>query len=188
MGGVTSIAVIGLYIAYVIPTFLRWRMGDAFEPGPWTLGRKYRWINPIAIVWVIICVIVFSLPQGAAGAPWMDEFDWKYVNYAPFTVLAVIAAVGLWWLLSAETGDVRVGMGKFAWEGPALIVRYFTWSDNSLTDCSNSRIKDYRRGMLAQFWTQRFALTSCPRRASLCQVMTSFLRLRISEWISLESS
>ena len=33
---VVSIAVIGLYIAYVIPIFLRWRMGDEFEPGPWT--------------------------------------------------------------------------------------------------------------------------------------------------------
>ena len=31
---VVSIAVIGLYIAYVIPIYLRWRMGDAFEPGP----------------------------------------------------------------------------------------------------------------------------------------------------------
>ena len=30
---VVSIAVIGLYIAYVIPIYLRWRMGDAFEPG-----------------------------------------------------------------------------------------------------------------------------------------------------------
>ena len=37
---VTSISVIGLYIAYTIPVFLRWRMGDAFEPGPWTLGRQ----------------------------------------------------------------------------------------------------------------------------------------------------
>jgi amino acid transporter len=107
---VVSITVIGLYIAYVIPTFLRWRMGDAFKPGPWTLGRKYKWVNPAAVVWVIICVIVFSLPQGAAGAPWADEFDWKYVNYAPFTVIAVIAAVGLWWLLSARhtfTGPIR---------------------------------------------------------------------------------
>src|SRR3954452_1155451 len=50
---VVSICVIGLYIAYVLPVYLRWRMGDAFEPGPWTLGRKYRWINPAAIVWVI---------------------------------------------------------------------------------------------------------------------------------------
>ena len=31
---VVSIAVIGLYIAYVIPIYLRWRMGDAFEAGP----------------------------------------------------------------------------------------------------------------------------------------------------------
>ena len=35
---VTSISVIGLYIAYTIPVFLRWRMGDEFEAGPWTLG------------------------------------------------------------------------------------------------------------------------------------------------------
>jgi amino acid transporter len=107
---VVSITVIGLYIAYVIPTYLRWRMGDAFEPGPWTLGRKYKWVNPAAVIWVIICVIVFSLPQGAAGAPWADEFDWKYVNYAPFTVAAVILAVGAWWLISARhtfTGPVR---------------------------------------------------------------------------------
>ena len=33
---------IGLYIAYAIPIFLRWRMGDEFVPGPWTLGNKYK--------------------------------------------------------------------------------------------------------------------------------------------------
>jgi amino acid transporter len=99
---VVSITVIGLYIAYVIPTYLRWRQGDSFVPGPWTLGQKYKWVNPAAVIWVIICVIVFSLPQGAAGAPWADEFDWKYVNYAPFTVAAVIIAVGAWWLISAR--------------------------------------------------------------------------------------
>jgi hypothetical protein len=35
----TSIAVIGLYIAYVIPVYLRWRAGDSFEAGAWSLGR-----------------------------------------------------------------------------------------------------------------------------------------------------
>ena len=45
---VTSISVIGLYIAYTIPVFLRWRMGDGFKPGPWTLGGKYKWVNVIA--------------------------------------------------------------------------------------------------------------------------------------------
>jgi len=107
---VVSIAVIGLYIAYVIPIYLRWRKGDDFEPGPWTLGKKYKWVNPIAVVWVIICVIIFSLPTAPISVPWDSTFDIKYMNYAPVTVLLVIVAVGLWWMLSAKhhfTGPIR---------------------------------------------------------------------------------
>lgn len=99
---VVSITVIGLYIAYVIPVFLRWRKGDSFEAGPWTLGRKYKWINPAAVLWVAICVVIFSLPQSPAGVPWDDTFDWKFVNYAPIMVAIVIIAVGAWWLISAR--------------------------------------------------------------------------------------
>ena len=44
---VTSIAVIGLYVAYVLPTFLRLRLGSAFQRGPWHLGR---WSRPIGII------------------------------------------------------------------------------------------------------------------------------------------
>ena len=36
---VTSIATIGLYIAYVSPTYLRLRQGSSFRRGPWHLGR-----------------------------------------------------------------------------------------------------------------------------------------------------
>jgi hypothetical protein len=36
---VTSIAAIGLHIAYVTPTFLRLRQGSSFQRGPWSLGR-----------------------------------------------------------------------------------------------------------------------------------------------------
>jgi amino acid transporter len=107
---VVSITVIGLYIAYVLPVYLRWRMGDAFEPGPWTLGRRYRWVNPAACLWVAFCVIVFVLPFGPTGVPWREEFDWKYVNYAPLTVGGVLLVVGVWWLASARhtfKGPVR---------------------------------------------------------------------------------
>ena len=107
---VVSITVIGLYIAYVMPVYLRWRKGDAFQPGPWTLGRKYRWVNPAAVIWVALCVIIFSLPQVPAGVPGNDDFDWKFVNYAPITVGVVFLSVGLWWLVSARhrfTGPVR---------------------------------------------------------------------------------
>ncbi|MFL5847267.1 MAG: amino acid permease [Solirubrobacteraceae bacterium] len=99
---VVSIAVIGLYIAYVIPIFLRWRQGDAFEPGPWTLGNKYRWMNPLAVAEVAIVAVVFMLPTLHSGVPWNDDFTWKSVNYAPIVTGAVILAVTVWWLVSAK--------------------------------------------------------------------------------------
>jgi amino acid transporter len=107
---VTSISVIGLYIAYTIPVFLRWRMGEKFQPGSWTLGRKYRWINPIAIVWVAICVVIFSLPFSPEGVPWEHSFNWSAVNYAPLVTIGVIVGVTLWYALSARRtfkGPVR---------------------------------------------------------------------------------
>jgi amino acid transporter len=107
---VVSIAVIGLYIAYVIPIFLRWRMGDEFEPGPWTNGRKYKWMNLFSTIWVAIITVIFCLPTTPAGVPWRDGFDWKAFNYAPLTVGVVLLVVGVWWLVSAKsyfTGSVR---------------------------------------------------------------------------------
>jgi amino acid transporter len=107
---VTSITVIGLYIAYVIPVYLRWRKGDSWKPGPWSLGKKYKWVNPIAVIWVAICVVMFSLPGTPKAVPWNDEFDLKTFNYAPVTVIVVLGAVGIWWLVSARhkfTGPVR---------------------------------------------------------------------------------
>jgi amino acid transporter len=102
--------VIGLYIAYVIPVYLRWRKGDSWKPGPWSLGKKYKWVNPIAVIWVAICVVMFSLPGTPKAVPWNDEFDLKTFNYAPVTVIVVLGAVGIWWLVSARhkfTGPVR---------------------------------------------------------------------------------
>jgi amino acid transporter len=99
---VTSISVIGLYIAYTIPIFLRWRQGDAFKPGPWTLGAKYKWVNMIAVVWVGLCVIIFCLPFTPAAVYFSSKFDWKAVNYAPLITGGVILAVGIWWLVSAK--------------------------------------------------------------------------------------
>jgi amino acid transporter len=107
---VTSISVIGLYIAYTIPVFLRWRMGDKFKTGPWTLGQKYRWINPIAFVWVGICVIIFCLPFTPAGVYFGKDFSWSSVNYAPLITIGVMAAVTLWYIVSAKNtfkGPVR---------------------------------------------------------------------------------
>ncbi len=99
---VTSISVIGLYIAYTIPVFLRWRAGDSFTTGTWTLGKKYKWINPIAVVWVAICVVVFCLPFSPEAVPWEKSFSWSAVNYAPIVTIGTILAVTIWYATSAK--------------------------------------------------------------------------------------
>ena len=108
---VVSIGVIGLYIAYVIPIFLRWRAGDSFVPGPWTLGNKYKWMAPIAVIEVIIVVIIyFNAPFSSSGVPWESDFDWSLFNYTPVVTGGVFIVVGLWWLISARhtfKGPVR---------------------------------------------------------------------------------
>ena len=92
---VTSIAVIGLYIAYVIPTFLRLRQGDNFQRGPWHLGRWSKPVGIIAVTWVVIITILFMLPQ-------VGPITWTTFNYAVFAVVAVIGFAGIYWLVSAR--------------------------------------------------------------------------------------
>ena len=87
---IVSITVIGLYIAYVIPIFLRWRKGDDFQAGSWTNGSKYKWMNSFATFWVALITIIFCLPFTPAAVPWNSEFSWEAFNYAPLTVGVVI--------------------------------------------------------------------------------------------------
>ncbi len=107
---VTSISVIGLYIAYTIPVYLRWRAGDSFVPGSWTLGRRYKWINLVAVVWVALCVIIFCLPFSPEGVPWESSFTWSAVNYAPIVTIGTIVAVMIWyfgWAKRTFKGPIR---------------------------------------------------------------------------------
>jgi amino acid permease (GABA permease) len=92
---VTSIAVIGLYIAYVLPTFLRLRQGSNFQRGPWHLGRWSRPIGIIAVTWVVIITILFMLPQ-------VWPVTWADFNYTVVAVIAVLGFAGLWWVASAH--------------------------------------------------------------------------------------
>jgi amino acid transporter len=109
---VTSIATIGLYVAYAIPIFLRLRQGDAWEPGEWNLGRWYRPIGTIACLWVAFISILFILPVSPLGTPGNKGFTWLSFNYAPIAVLGTLLLVGGWWLLSARkwfTGPIAQG-------------------------------------------------------------------------------
>jgi amino acid permease (GABA permease) len=92
---VTSIAVIGLYIAYVSPTFLRLRRGEDFKRGPWHLGRWSYVVGWTAVVWVVIIFFLFMLPQ-------VGPITFTTFNYASIAVLVVIGFAGIYWLVSAR--------------------------------------------------------------------------------------
>jgi amino acid transporter len=108
---VVSIGVIALYLAYVMPVFLRWRKGDDFKPGVWTLGKKYKWLNPIAVGWVGLTSIYFCLPfYGPAAVWWDDQFDWNAANFTPLVLGGLLLAITIAWLLGMNkkyTGPIR---------------------------------------------------------------------------------
>ncbi len=91
---VTSIAVIGLYIAYVAPVFLRLR-NEEFRRGPWHLGKWSRPIGWTAIVWVVIICVLFVLPTAS-------PITAKNFNYTIVAVVVVLGAAWAWWALSAK--------------------------------------------------------------------------------------
>lgn len=106
----TSITVIALYSAYALPIFLRMRLGKRFETGAWTLGKHYRWIDSIALTWIVIIAVLFIMPVTPTGIPFRKGFTWSVVNYAPITMIAALALIGGWWLISARhwfRGPVR---------------------------------------------------------------------------------
>ncbi|KKK04599.1 amino acid permease [Micromonospora sp. HK10] len=99
---VVSVAVIGLYLSFLIPIFLRLRMGDRFVAGPWTLGRRYRLLGWIAVLEIAIISIYFVLPIVPGGVPGNADFTWTAVNYAPLAVGGVLLGVAVWWYASAR--------------------------------------------------------------------------------------
>jgi amino acid permease (GABA permease) len=92
---VTSIAVIGLYVAYVLPTLLRLMRGADFVPGPWHLGRWSRPIGIIAVVWVVFISILFMLPTAS-------PITLKTFNYTVVAVVAVLGFATIYWFASAR--------------------------------------------------------------------------------------
>jgi amino acid permease (GABA permease) len=94
-GAVISISVIGLYIAYVIPTLLRRLAGSTFTPGPWHLGRWSALVGWVGVLWVGIITVLFVLPTAS-------PITWHDFNYTPVAVGVVLLYAGVYWLVSAR--------------------------------------------------------------------------------------
>ena len=93
---VVATAVIGLYIAYLTPVFLRRINSKAFTPGPYVLNKTVSFVvGWIAIVYVIFICIVFLLPP-------YSPITRANFNYSIIVVLAVIGFAFIWWIAGAR--------------------------------------------------------------------------------------
>ncbi|GHB38114.1 amino acid transporter [Streptomyces xanthochromogenes] len=91
---IVSVNVVGLYLAYGVPIFLRLRLND-FQPGPWNLGRWGRPVAAIAVIWIVLSSVLFMLPQVSPIT--VDSF-----NYAPIALGVVLLIATVWWFATAR--------------------------------------------------------------------------------------
>jgi hypothetical protein len=107
---VVSIGVVGLYLCFAVPIFLRWRMGDDFEVGTWNLRGHYKWMAPIALIEIVVTSIIAMFPTSIGGVPWGGSFEWKFVNYTPILVGTVLILLFVYWNVSVKhwfTGPIK---------------------------------------------------------------------------------
>ncbi|XP_059655459.1 amino-acid permease BAT1-like [Cornus florida] len=91
-----SIATIGLYIAYALPIFFRVTLArKSFIPGPFNLGRYGILIGWVAVLWVAIISVLFSLP---VAYPITEQT----LNYTPVAVGGLLILTVSSWIFSAR--------------------------------------------------------------------------------------
>ncbi|HEX4268019.1 MAG TPA: amino acid permease [Steroidobacteraceae bacterium] len=98
----TSIAVIMIYLAYLLVTIplLKKRLAGQWPPpdlaasGYFTMGRWGMFVNIVAVLWGAGMALNLAWPREAVyGAPW-------YNTWGAFVYIAVILGAGLWWYAS----------------------------------------------------------------------------------------
>jgi amino acid transporter len=107
---VVSIGVVGLYLAFFVPIYYRWKAGDSFKVGSWNLRGHHKWLAPIALAEIAVTSIVALFPTSLGGVPWDPSFEWKFVNYTPLLVGGVLILLWIYWHVSVKkwfTGPIR---------------------------------------------------------------------------------
>ena len=109
----TGMCVVGLYIAYAIPIYLRLRDPD-FVQGEWNLGRWSKLVGWTAVVWVGFITILFFAPPFwpfwppggstvfGTGADAFTVYHLSNFNFTPVIIISFFVLVGLWWVVSAR--------------------------------------------------------------------------------------
>jgi hypothetical protein len=77
-------------------------MGDSFEVGAWNNGAKYKWMNLIAVIEIVLVSLYLMMPFVPQAVPFSDDFSWKFVNYAPLVTIGAVLLLTIWWNVSAK--------------------------------------------------------------------------------------
>ena len=108
----TAIAVIGLYIAFVLPVFLRLRLGDQL---------RARSVEPRQALQVDRLIALRGSPSSLSSSVsrssrrdcrGQSDFSWSLTNYTLLWFAGIGLFFGGWWVLSANNwfkGPVRMG-------------------------------------------------------------------------------
>lgn len=100
----TGICVIGLYISYAIPIYLRLTNPD-FVVGPWNLKGRHKLVGWTALVWIVFISVLFVAPLFWPFWPiWGPEnefaegfFRVNNFNFTgPLVLIAAIFVLGYW--------------------------------------------------------------------------------------------
>jgi amino acid transporter len=110
----TGICVIGLYIAYAIPIYLRLTNPD-FQPGPWNLKGKHKLVGWSCMIWIGFITILFFAPLfypfwpiwGAKNAQNADGtvtglFRQNNFNFTAPLIIGSFIVIALYWALSGR--------------------------------------------------------------------------------------
>ena len=76
-----ALSTIALYASYGLPILFGMRKHELLR-GPWTLGRRSRLVNGVALAWIAVCMVLFVLPPN---------------QLAGYTFAGCLAALALYW-------------------------------------------------------------------------------------------
>ncbi|KAH9948734.1 amino acid transporter [Amylocystis lapponica] len=96
LSSLAGASVIGLYVSYVTPIFLRITSGrDKLVRGPFSLGRWYMPLGVVAVAWVCFIVVLLLFPSSSAPTA-------ETMNYAVVLIMAVFIFASVSWIVSAR--------------------------------------------------------------------------------------
>ena len=97
----------------------------ASRSGSWNNGAKYKWMNIIAVVEIVVVSLYLMMPFVPGAVPFSDDFSWKFVNYAPIVTLGALLLLTIWWKASAKQVVHRARRTRSTrpWSRPSTLER-----------------------------------------------------------------